>query len=148
MNYIQEMRLVWLTLFSVAAIAQTEAPEGQRAVFTAQAKGVQIYACQQGKWTFQAPEAALFEGAKQIGTHGAGPQWTLTGGRSVKGRVVAKADAPATGDIPWLLLKGEGSFEYIRRWDTHGGVAPAGVCEDGKTLRVPYTATYTFYRAR
>jgi hypothetical protein len=139
------MKLVWLALVSVAAMAQTEAPVGQRAVLTVQAKGVQIYACQAGKWTFQAPEATLYDASKPVGTHGAGPVWTFHDGRKVKGSVLAKADAPAAGDIPWLLLKGEGSFEYIRRWDTHGGMAPAGSCEAGNTSRVPYWAAYTFY---
>ena len=51
-------------------------------------------------------------------------------------------------DIPWLLLKGDGSFEYIRRSETHGGVAPAGSCEVGRTERIAYSATYTFYASR
>jgi hypothetical protein len=46
------------------------------------------------------------------------------------------------------LLKGEGSFEYIRRSETHGGVAPEGACEAGKSLRVDYSAVYTFYSSR
>jgi hypothetical protein len=41
--------------------------------------------------------------------------------------------------------------EFIRRSDTHGGIAPATGC-DAKHLntvsRVPYTATYTFYSAK
>jgi hypothetical protein len=139
--------LLWV-LAGLLAFAQsdTRAPEGQKAVLTATGKGVQIYACQNGKWVFQAPEARLFDAAGQeIGTHGAGPVWTLRDGRMVKGAVVAKSDAPAAGDIPWLLLKGDGSFEYIRRSETHGGVAPGGACEAGRTLRVEYSAVYTFY---
>jgi hypothetical protein len=98
---------------------------------------------------FQAPEATLFDGSgKEIGIHAAGPVWKLTDGRTVKGQVVAKSDAPGAGDIPWLLLKGEGSFEYIRRSETRGGVAPTGGCEPGKTARVPYSATYTFYAGK
>jgi hypothetical protein len=131
------------------AQSATNAPEDQRAVLTANAKGVQIYACQNAQWVFQAPEATLFDSAaKEIGTHGAGPVWTFRDGRSVKGQVIARSDAPNAGDIPWLLLKGEGSFEFIRRSDTRAGAAPKGACEAGRTLRVDYSAVYTFYAHR
>jgi hypothetical protein len=142
------MRLFYslFATFLVFAQSDTKPPDGQRALLTASAKGVQIYSCQGGQWVFQAPQATLFDSTgKEIGTHGAGPVWTLRDGRTVKGQVVAKSDAPAPGDIPWLLLKGEGSFEYIRRSETHGGVAPPGACEAGGTVRIPYSATYTFF---
>jgi hypothetical protein len=138
-----------VAIFLVFDQADTRAPEGQKAVLTATGKGVQIYACPNAQWVFQAPEATLFDPAgAEIGTHGAGPVWKLKDGRSVKGQVVAKSDAPGAGDIPWLLLKGDGSFDFIRRSDTHGGAAPAGSCEVGKTMRVEYSATYTFYTHR
>jgi hypothetical protein len=140
-----------LFIYGSLAFAQsdTKAPEGQRAVLTVSAKGVQIYSCEQGQWVFQAPEATLFDSSgKEVGTHSAGPVWTFHDGRQVKGQVVSKSDAPAAGDIPWLLLKGVGSFEYVRRSETHGGVAPAGGCEAGKTVRVEYSASYTFYAGK
>jgi hypothetical protein len=128
------------------AQSETRAPDGQRAVLTATGKGVQIYSCKDSQWVFQAPEATLFDtSGKEIGTHGAGPVWKFRDGRFVKGTVVAKSDAPEPGNIPWLLLKGEGSFEFIRRSETRGGAAPAGSCDAGKTVRVDYSATYTFY---
>jgi hypothetical protein len=133
------------------AMAQgnTKALEGQKAVLTVTGKGVQIYACQNAQWVFQAPEAMLFDSAgREIGTHGAGPVWKFRDGRTVKGTVVGKSDAPGKGDIPWLLLKGEGSFEYIRRSDTKGGVAPGVACQPGGTVRVDYSAVYTFYSSR
>jgi hypothetical protein len=144
-----------LSIGTCLAMAQgdTKAPEGQKAVLTVSAKGMQIYSCQDVsgslQWVFQAPAASLFDSSgKEIGAHGAGPVWNFRDGRSVKGQVVAKSDAPGAGDIPWLLLKGDGSFEYIRRWETHGGVAPSGGCEVGKTVRVPYSANYTFYSSK
>jgi len=144
MYFMKAMLLCFFVL--ILAQSDTRAPEGQRAVVTADAKGVQIYACRDSQWVFQAPEATLFDSSgKEIGTHRAGPVWTLRDGRAVKGAVVAKSDAPGKRDIPWLLLKGDGSFEYIRRSDTRGGVAPEGACEAGKTLRVDYSAVYTFY---
>jgi hypothetical protein len=143
------MSAILVAIFLVFAQTDTRAPDGQKAVLTATGKGVQIYACQNAQWVFQAPEAALFDSSgAEIGTHGAGPVWKFRDGRSVKGQVVAKSDAPGTGDIPWLLLKGDGSFEFIRRSDTHGGVAPSGACKVGKTARMEYSATYTFYTHR
>jgi hypothetical protein len=113
----------------VFAQNDTKAPEGQRVVLTVSAKGVQIYSCEKGQWVFQAPEATLFDSSgKEIGTHSAGPVWAFRDGRQVKGQVVAKGDAPAAGDIPWLLLKGVG--------------------EAGKTARVQYSANYTFYLSK
>ena len=141
--------LIIFGAFSALAQSDTQAPAGQHAVLTATGKGVQIYSCQNAQWVFQAPEAKLFDSAgNEIGTHGAGPVWTFQDGRSVKGQVVARSDAPDAQNIPWLLLKGDGSFEYIRRSDTRGGVAPKGSCEAGRTLRVDYSALYTFYTHR
>ncbi|MGA3188968.1 MAG: DUF3455 domain-containing protein [Bryobacteraceae bacterium] len=149
------MRVYLVLLWAVLAFAQsdTKAPEGQRVALTATGKGVQIYSCQNvsgsPQWVFVAPEATLFnEAGVEIGTHGAGPVWKFHDGKVVKGQVVAKSDAPGAGDIPWLLLKGEGSFEYIRRSETRGGVAPGGGCEVGRTERVGYSAVYTFYVGR
>jgi uncharacterized protein DUF3455 len=143
------LSLIILGAFLAVAQSDTQAPEGQKAVLTATGKGVQIYSCQNAQWVFQAPEATLFDSAGEaIGVHSAGPLWKFRDGRSVKGTVVAKGDAPKTGDIPWLLLKGEGSFEFIRRSDTRGGVAPDGGCAEGRTVRVNYSAVYTFYTSR
>ncbi len=41
--------------------------------------------------------------------------------------------------------------EFIRRSDTHGGIAPLTGCDSQHlniSARVPYTATYTFYSAK
>ena len=118
-------------------------------VVTVTGRGVQVYSCKDSQWVFVAPEATLFDaGGRDVGTHAAGPVWKFRDGRMVKGTVVAKSDAPGKGDIPWLLLKGEGSFEFIRRSETRGGVAAGGVCEAGRSLRVDYSAVYTFYSGR
>ena len=144
------LKCLFFSAVLMFAQSNTNAPEGQRAVLTATGKGVQIYSCLNAQWVFQAPEATLFDSTgKEIGTHGAGPVWTFQrDGRSVKGQVVARSDAPDAANIPWLLLKGDGSFEYIRRSDTRGGVAPKGACESGRTLRVDYSAVYTPLRTR
>ena len=63
-----------------------------------------------------------------------------------------RADAPAAGSIPWLLLSAksvgpEGAFSKvtsIQRVATKGGVAPEGDCFRAEPGRVPYTADYYF----
>lgn len=121
-------------------------------------KGVQIYECRAGKWAFVAPEADLFDRAgKKIGTHYAGPHWEAADGSKILGAVKERADAPAAGNIPWLLLGtrsvgGEGAFSKvtsIQRVATRGGVAPVGNCaQAGAQARVDYTADYYFFSAK
>ncbi len=141
-----------------------EAPAEQKAILTVTGDGVQIYVCKDtagaAAWTFQAPEAKLLDAAgKEVGSHGAGPFWKSADGSLVKGQVVASNKAPGAGDVAWLLLKassheGDGvmsKVEFIRRTETHGGAAPAIGCDAehlNATVRVPYTATYTFYSAK
>jgi Protein of unknown function (DUF3455) len=150
-------------LFTPWLLAQSsiQPPPNQQPILTADGKGVQIYVCRNVsgvmQWAFQAPEAKLLDASgKEIGTHGAGPSWMVQDGSSVKGLLLAKSDAPVPGDIPWLLLKANGhqgagilgKVEYIRRSETHGGIAPAAGCDAehlGVTVRIPYTAKYTFY---
>ena len=128
-----------LVAANVAAAADepVAAPKGAPLLLETDADGVQIYACEakdQGfAWVFKAPEAALFDRqGRQIGTHFAGPTWKFADG-SVQGEVAARADAPASGAIPWLLLKAKShqgagvlaNTAFIRRSDTIGGSAPA-----------------------
>jgi hypothetical protein len=154
-------------MISPAAAQNTQTsidpPAEQKAVLTVNGDGVQIYACKDAgsgaQWTLVAPDAKLLDASgKVIGTHGAGPFWKSVDGSLVKGQVVAKNNAPAAGDVAWLLLKasaheGDGvmsKVEFIRRTDTHGGAAPATGCDAGHldaTVRVAYTAMYTFYAA-
>ena len=119
------------------------------------AKGDQIYECRDAKWVFVAPEADLFDSAgKRIGRHYAGPHWESLDGSRIVGAVKERADAPAAGSIPWLLLSAksvgpEGAFSKvtsIQRVATRGGVAPAGDCsQPGLRARVPYSAEYYFF---
>ena len=122
------------------------------------AKGVQVYECREAKWVFVAPEAELFDRAgKRIGAHYAGPHWEAADGSKIVGAVKQRADAPAAGNIPWLLLGAqsvgrEGSFSKvtsIQRVATVGGVAPQGECPtNGARARVPYTADYHFFTSK
>jgi hypothetical protein len=160
--------LILATTLPLAAIATAQnptiPPPSQHPILTVTGKGVQIYTCQQTptgpQWVFQAPEATLTDSSgNQVGTHGAGPIWNSKDGSSVKGELLQKSASPEPTAIPWLLLKaadtsGSGIMtrvEFIRRSDTHGGIAPATGCDTQHltaTARVPYTATYTFYSAK
>jgi Protein of unknown function (DUF3455) len=146
--------------------ATLQPPAGEKLAFSVAASGVQIYACTAAegeaapKWSFVAPEAVLHDTAgtgAEVGTHGAGPHWLWSDGSKVTGKVEAKADAPAAGNIPWLLLKTTpgglagrlAPVTYIQRVHTAGGVAPASGCaskdDAGRQVRVPYTSDYLFF---
>jgi hypothetical protein len=159
-------------ILSIATIATaqnppqdpTAPPSTQHPILTLTGKGVQIYECQlvnnAPQWDFQAPDASLYDasGAK-VGVHASGPSWRYLDHSAVKGEVVAVNTAPDPTAIPWLLLKAikedesgvMAKVEFIRRSDTHGGMAPATGCDTqhlNTTTRIPYTATYTFYAAK
>jgi hypothetical protein len=154
------MTLPVFLILQTAGLGQALAvPAGQKVVLTAEGRGSQIYKCDHVgtaiKWVFVAPEAKLFANNEAVGTHGAGPMWTVMGG-SVHGRMLESLDSPEATAVPWLLLQstsseGTGpmrSVSYIQRTDTKGGKPPAEGCDAdhlATTLRVPYTATYTFY---
>ncbi len=137
---------------------------GAVTVATAEGRGVQIYQCTAGEngtytWVFQNPEATLTEpsSGKPLGTHGKGPSWTWNDGSTISGTVLTKLPSPDAGSIPWLLLKTKSSggpngtltsVGLVRRSDTKGGEAPVRGCDArhaNSALRVPYSATYTFY---
>ncbi|MGB6690093.1 MAG: DUF3455 domain-containing protein [Terracidiphilus sp.] len=153
-----------LTLSAQPAGAAIDPPPGSTVVLQAKGAGVQIYSCAepQGtfKWMLKAPDAKLLdESGKQIGTHFAGPTWKLTDGSQVQGELIASRPAPEPNAVPWLLLRSKpgtasGKFAgvaFIQRAETHGGSAPATGCSSpgdlDQSLRVPYSATYTFFAA-
>ncbi|MFO1304877.1 MAG: DUF3455 domain-containing protein [Burkholderiales bacterium] len=143
-----------------------EPPGRERLAMTVHADGVQVYECRARKdgagfeWTFVAPEATLTDTAgKRTGIHGAGPYWQWNDGSRVIGTVKARADAPAPGAIPWLLLSTtnggpEGALSKvssIQRVNTEGGVAPADGCGPGTRsalARVAYSADYRMFAMR
>lgn len=121
------------------------------------ARGVQVYQCTGGAWTFVEPAAGLIGIARTGGrtaVHFRGPSWQSTDdGSLVEARAVASS--PVAGSIPELLLqasrtRGDGDFgavTYIQRLATSGGVAPTGSCTDGATTGVPYRTEYRFFVA-
>jgi Protein of unknown function (DUF3455) len=134
---------------------------GATLALTASARGVQIYECRAGQWTFVAPQAEMFDSAgRAMGTHGAGPFWQAADGSRIVASVTARADAPAAGAIPWLLLAARPAPDspvthgllvgvtHIQRVNTAGGSAPSGTCQAaGHPLRVPYRADYHFFKS-
>ncbi len=141
-------------------------PGGQVVYLEALATGVQIYECVSKpdapsayEWAFRAPEAALVDrSGRSLGKHYAGPMWESVDGSTVVGEAKARDPGPKQSAIPWLLLSakattGGGTFgqaKSIQRLQTVGGVAPSELCSatNAKQMaRVPYTASYYFYRA-
>jgi len=137
-------------------------PASSRAVLRAKGDGVQIYVCSKEadgfKWILKGPDAKLLDASgKMIGSHFAGPTWRLLDGSQVQGELIASKPAPEANAVAWLLLRakagtatgGLSNVEFIRRTETHGGVAAESDCQNpqdaGKTAKIPYTATYTFY---
>ena len=146
--------------------AQLRPAAGEVLFLEAQGEGVQIYDCSLQAaqpatyaWTFRAPEAQLKDSSGHVlGRHFTGPTWELDDGGSVVGELKARAPSPSPSAIPWLLLTarataGSGKLTAtmsIQRLQTVGGIAPSVGCNAanaGKVARVPYTATYDFYRA-
>ena len=167
------MKVPALALFAASVAAQTlappevpaalRAPAGQSLYLEALATGVQIYECSQKadssyEWAFKAPEASLADrSGHTLGKHYAGPTWESTDGSTVAGEVKAKDPGPRPSAIPWLLLSakantGSGIFsaaKSVQRIETVGGLAPTEACTAAnlkQVARVPYTATYDFYR--
>ena len=140
-------------------------PAGQSVFFEALGTGVQIYECTDKhdqpstfQWVFRAPEAVLTDRTgNTIGKHYAGPTWDSLDGSTVVGEVTASDPGPDQSAIPWLLLTaksttGNGLFSQtksIQRLQTVGGITPSESCSSAnakQVARVPYTATYSFYR--
>lgn len=147
-------------------------PAGAKLQLRDHAVGVQIYTCTASggqdagadggattyAWALKAPDAKLYDACnQQVGTHGAGPNWTSTvDGSVVNGAKVMQSDAPSASAVPWLLLRatsnsGKGTFDaitYVQRLNTSGGKAPATGCDAttvGTETRVEYSADYYFY---
>jgi Protein of unknown function (DUF3455) len=154
------------TLTAPAVPANLNPPAGQVMYLVVPATGVQIYECapkaaQAGayEWSFRAPEAILRDTRQiAIGKHYAGPTWEGNDGSKAVGVVKERDPGPDASAIPWLLLEarttsGTGIFadaKYVQRVATAGGVAPStgcGAANVKEVARVPYTATYYFYRA-
>src|SRR5215471_7791648 len=99
-------------------------PENCAIVLAVAAEGVQIYESRPNpaggfQWALKAPEAQLKSASGQVlGTHGAGPSWTLNDGSSIVGSVPPIKSVTAPESIPWLLIavkskSGSGGLDNI-----------------------------------
>ncbi len=151
-----------LTLSAQQIGVSIDPPAGTYALLQTQGDGVQIYVCSsvldKFKWTLKGPDAKLLDASgKVIGSHFTGPTWKLLDGSQVQGELIASKPAPEASSVPWLLLRARAGtatgalskVEFIRRTETHGGVAASSECQNsqdvGKSVQIPYTSTYTFY---
>jgi hypothetical protein len=142
-----------------------QAPAGTTLYLETLASGVQIYECTRKadatyEWTLKAPEATLTDrSGRVIGKHYAGPTWEAPDGSAAVGEVKARDPGPSPTAIPWLLLTAKtnataGIFadaRYVQRVATVGGLAPTSGCAEStlkSQARVPYSATYVFYRSQ
>ena len=144
--------------FAIAEPARLAPPPGSLPIVTLAARGVQIYACIAGEggpvWSSAKPDAELVQAdGRTIGRHFEGPTWEAQDGSRVVGTVIGQAQAPQAHAVAWLLLAGRATgfgllagTRYVLRSDTAAGEKPPGDCAMGQTVRVPYRATYTFYR--
>jgi hypothetical protein len=160
------LSIALIALFAPQSPDPTLPPANAHVIATAVGLGVQIYRCAAPsdaptnfQWTYEAPEATLFDPSthQPVGTHGVGPKWTWKDGSEVSGKVVQKRTSEVPGSVPWLLLETHSTsiasgelteVTLVRRSDTQAGAAPATGCDaihQNTVLRVPYQATYTFY---
>jgi hypothetical protein len=145
-----------------------EAPATVKPALRWFARGTQNYTCTAkdgggAEWKLTAPEATLYAsaeaGAAEVGKHAAGPSWVASDGSHFVGDGAAakKAPSPEASSIPWLLVpkkEGDatgtlGGIDFVQRIETVGGQPPATGCDGatvGATVKVPYTASYVFYR--
>lgn len=139
-------------------------PNGNSRVATYYAEGVQKYKAQlkagstsEYEWVFIAPQANLFDASNtKVGTHGAGPYWTIAVTDSIFAQqyTPAKTVTPDANSIAWLQLMPKagktatGIFSnvlYVQRIATTGGKAPATAPQHlSDTAAVFYTAVYRF----
>ncbi|WP_322092341.1 DUF3455 domain-containing protein [Paraburkholderia bannensis] len=148
------------------AHAQTPVPgtlqpaDATHVVAALKASGVQIYVCKrdaanQLTWSFQAPQADLYDASGQLVVrHGAGPSWEAPDGSRITGKLLQHVANPDDGAaIPMLLLSTTNAgapgllskVRYVQRLATHGGAAPSQACtHEGEEGRSPYLAEYVF----
>jgi hypothetical protein len=136
---------------------QLQVQQRNKVAFEVFGIGVQIYQWNGSSWVLVAPQAVLYANAGhdgQVGIHFAGPTWQSNSGSKVVGTVIDHCTPDPTA-IPWLVLKSASTevpdifdhVTFLQRLNTVGGIAPAVPVDfPGQTARVPYSATYVFYK--
>ena len=141
-------------------------PNGNTRAATYYAVGVQKYKARikagsdpvSYEWVFVAPQADLYDITNaKVGTHGAGPFWSISPLDSIFGQQFSPArtaPSPDPESIDWLLLMPKvgttptGIFadvDYIQRIATKGGKAPLTPPTSlSETVDVKYKTVYRF----
>jgi hypothetical protein len=135
------------------------AAPGETVVLSAHAEGAQVYECKAGAdgklaWAFREPIATLLVDGKTVGRHYAGPNWELSDGSAVVGKVTGNAPGAAPNDIAWLKLsvvsqRGSGMLSgvtTVQRINTKGGKLEGACDKAGSFSSAPYSAEYVFLR--
>eukprot|EP01097_Dermamoeba_algensis_P007594 TRINITY_DN4833_c0_g1_i1.p1 TRINITY_DN4833_c0_g1~~TRINITY_DN4833_c0_g1_i1.p1 ORF type:complete len:217 (+),score=42.58 TRINITY_DN4833_c0_g1_i1:55-705(+) len=150
-------------------------PPGQvSAVAALRGKGTQNYGCSpQNTWTLSGPQALLYSLAsgQLVGTHagiqadrlGGTVEWVTynTGNATtgnltsyVQARAVSRVDQTPNGNVAWVLLLATANGVYggplfgvshVVRYNTLGGLPPAGNCTAGDQFRSYYETDYYFF---
>jgi hypothetical protein len=120
------------------------------------ASGVQVYECgAAGQWRAKGAEGELVDReGRRVGALAAGPTWEARDGGKVTGALKAQEPGRTREDLDWALFTASsaprggllGRTSSIQRMDTAGGRGPGGSCTQGREARVPFRATYYFYR--
>lgn len=158
---------------NLTPIAPPEVPEslrppaGQVVYLETLVSGFQVYECRAKpeqpsayEWAARGGEGPLVDrSGRSLGKHYSkgGPVWESNDGSTVLAEVKARSPAKDPSAVPWLLLSaksttGTGAFgatKSIQRVQTVGGIAPREACgaaNANQVTRVPYTATFYYYR--
>ena len=131
------------------------------AAFVLTGKGVQQFQCTadaKGRyWRFITPQAQLTDAhGRVVARQGSDGNFFAKDGSMLSVKIEKYADKATAGNVRDLLYKSshrgrEGllsGITHVKRTDGKGGV-PLTRCSPsqlGTTLKVPFTATYTFYR--
>ncbi|MDF3085722.1 DUF3455 domain-containing protein [Burkholderia sola] len=165
----RDMLLALAAGFSLAAFtapshadeaAGLTAPAPATPVLATTASGLQVYTCEYDAehrlaWTFQHPEALLFDaGGTLVVRHGAGPSWEALDGSRITGKKLAEVPSASPASIPQLLLAATpaatgtlAGVRFVQRLDTAGGTPPAATCTTEHAVgRFPYFARYVFLK--
>src|SRR5262249_25655247 len=94
---------------AVAEVPEAIAVRGEVLITTVHAVGAQVYECKADSdgrltWQFREPIATLFMAGKTVGRHYAGPNWEMTDGSAVRGKVAAQTAGEGPNDIPLVKL--------------------------------------------
>lgn len=156
--------LILLGSVTSAPAAETSLPDaiaapGEAIVLNVHAEGAQVYECKAGPdgkpaWAFREPIATLLVDGKTVGRHYAGPNWELSDGSAVAGKVAGSAPGATANDIAWLKLdvashRGSGALTAattVQRINTRGGKLDGACDQPGAFRSAPYSADYVFLR--